>query len=818
MRMQDRQVTGSVTGTDTPWGPPLSDDTPAGGRYVDLGIELGRGGQGQVRLAHDTRMDRKVAVKTLHDVPDASKVLQRLLSEETLAASRLQHPHILTVLDAFRSQDRQRIHLVTPYVAGRTLKALVRDSVRGTARDAETGLRNVLQDRVLVDIVIDICEALSHAHVQGLAHRDIKSENVLVVESPGGVPTTCYLIDWGLASPVVEVNADPSGWSLPARRGGTATAMAPEVGRGDVVASLHADVYSVGVLIYEVLEGRRPKRGSRAMMQAHFVDPQVPHISRDSHPPGLAALATRCLAIRPEDRPTDAREVLDALQAWRRAASRYDVADRLVEEVTGLLDQISAHQRLCDELVGQVRAARAQIVAGTDDGGRAAAWALESRMDAVQDELVDLHAQVDLRLRAALASAPEHEGARVLLGERLAGQLISREQRTPAERRRLEVELQSIDHQGHHSALLKGLGTVSLQTSRPARLRLEHLQRNGDRLDGGTFVYDGPGELRKWALPEGSYIAHVQSVDGVAFRMPLWIERGRHCIVGEDDQLVPIVVPMPGECRPDEVYVPRGYSFLGGDPRAQGDRVFPARRMFVDRDLFVARRLTTVAQWCAFLDGLWAEGQPEQAGACVPRCRDAHGQRGAPVLQRLGDRGFQPVPDPDGDVWAPQWPIVQVTLAAVRAYLAWRARTDGIAARLPREDEWVRYARGADLRIYPWGYQYELGWAGLGDSQGERRQPYCVGSFPRDCSVFGDIRDLAGNAMERIDQADEPEPRFDGDRLLTSPPARTNQVRGGNWASAPGKARLGGRPSAPVDTRSSLIGFRVVRTRSDVDA
>ena len=189
---------------------------------------------------------RDVAIKTLWVSPGPDGVPE---AEASVAAGRLQHAHILAVHDAFYGppldDGRLPLHLVMPYVPGRTLRALI---TRPDPADPPLDLRRK------VELIIQVGEAIRYAHRKGLSHRDVKSDNILISEEGSAL-----LIDWGIAAPAAE----GFGWAFSPRWGGTFLVMAPEVVDGKVLASFQADVYGVGVLLFEVLEGCHVPRKSR---------------------------------------------------------------------------------------------------------------------------------------------------------------------------------------------------------------------------------------------------------------------------------------------------------------------------------------------------------------------------------------------------------------------------------------------------------------------------------------------------------------------------------------------------------------------------
>jgi hypothetical protein len=249
---------------------------------------------GDVYLAHDTDLDRRVALKVprfaAEDDPDAR---ERFL-QEARAAAALDHPNICPVYDVGRFNGRP--YLTMAYVDGRPLSELLRDGRTFSPAEA-AGLARAL------------ALALVAAHRQGVVHRDVKPGNVLIDRQ--GRPV---LTDFGLAR---RVNA---GDARLTRRGalvGTPAYMAPEQVLGKD-CDFRCDVYSLGVVLYELLAGRLPFSGSieSVLGQILRADPEAPSKHRPGIPPGLEAICLKALARRPEDRYRSMEELAAALGAW----------------------------------------------------------------------------------------------------------------------------------------------------------------------------------------------------------------------------------------------------------------------------------------------------------------------------------------------------------------------------------------------------------------------------------------------------------------------------------------------------------------------
>ncbi|MGK2934397.1 MAG: protein kinase domain-containing protein, partial [Gemmatimonadaceae bacterium] len=243
--------------------------------------ELGQGGMATVYLAHDLRHDRQVAVKVLH--PDLAAALgaERFLTEIKTTA-RLQHPHILPLLDSGAADGL--LFYVMPYVSGETLRARLE-------RERQLPLEDVLQ------IAREVADALGAAHAVGIIHRDIKPDNILL---QGG---HAVVADFGIALAVQEAGGarmTQTGLSL-----GTPQYMSPEQAMGERSVDARTDIYALGAVTYEMLTGQPPFTGATAQAVVAKVlteRPAPPSTVRDTIPASVESAVLKALAKLPADR------------------------------------------------------------------------------------------------------------------------------------------------------------------------------------------------------------------------------------------------------------------------------------------------------------------------------------------------------------------------------------------------------------------------------------------------------------------------------------------------------------------------------------
>ena len=260
-------------------------------RY-ELKDVVGTGGMSSVYRAFDTLLERHVALKILHDQFGEDEEYVERFRREARAVAQLSHPNIVTVID--RGEEDGKQFIVFELIEGDNLKELV-----------ERG--GPLPVRRALELAIQIARALAFAHAQGLVHRDVKPQNVLL--NPEG---SAKVTDFGIVRSLDAVGHTETGTVL-----GTSHYIAPEQARGERVDA-QTDVYSFGVVLYELLTGEVPYPGDNFLSVAmkHVNDP-VPSVldSRPDAPLRLASLVERCLAKLPAERPASMDEVVAELEA-----------------------------------------------------------------------------------------------------------------------------------------------------------------------------------------------------------------------------------------------------------------------------------------------------------------------------------------------------------------------------------------------------------------------------------------------------------------------------------------------------------------------
>src|SRR5262245_40809090 len=273
------------------------------GRYR-VGPKIARGGMATVYEATDTRLDRTVALKVLHSGYADDEAFASRFVREARSTARLSHPHVVSVFD--QGEDDGTLFLAMEYVPGRTLRDVVRDQAPLPPAHALALLEPVLS-------------ALATAHDAGFVHRDVKPENVLITDD-GRVKVA----DFGLVRAVTTAtNTATSGMLI-----GTVSYIAPELVT-DGSADARSDVYSAGVLLYELLTGQKPHQGETPIQVAYkhvHEDVPPPSAAVEGIPPYVDALIARVTARQRDSRSADAKVFLQQLRRVRHALD-HGVAD-----------------------------------------------------------------------------------------------------------------------------------------------------------------------------------------------------------------------------------------------------------------------------------------------------------------------------------------------------------------------------------------------------------------------------------------------------------------------------------------------------------
>ncbi len=754
---------------------------PRIGRY-EVVAELGRGGMGAVYEGWDPALARSVAIKVLRQHATLpAEDLERFRREAQLAA-RIRHPNVVEVYAVETVDDTP--FLVMELVRGRTLGDLFREGI-------ELG--------AAVDVIAVVAQALHHAHLEGVIHRDVKPANIIV--DAEGKPRVA---DFGLAY-------DPSVSRLTASSDalGTPSYMAPEqVQAKRELYGPATDVYALGAILYRAACGRPPFEGSSmAVLASVLVDaPTSPRELAPETPPELEEIILRCLAKEAGDRYPSANELARALERHRRRAARGVAgASARADEGSGSSARLAAIGALVLALVvivavlflggapaiiqldapaaGARVGSRVEVRGRVTEGSIAEVW-IRARPWPVGDDgafiaTVDLEpgAQVVAVMAspggATLGSVSVHVDARppeVTIVDPPAGQPLPFGE--VVVRGRVEdAGPATVTAAGRPVEI--GEGGAFTITLRPAGFLeqvIEIVAR--DDLDNET-VFEHPIAFVPWWTP-----AETQIELSTARGLPLWFD---HPVVGRF------------------VLVPAGSFTMGSPATERGRADGPHGR------IELPHRVTLT-------EGFYV-GVTEMTNAQFRLLRPKHDSGIDDVVTGL------PL---DGD----DHPVVRVPLREIQELAAELSKAAGREElfRLPTEAEWEWAARAGTTGRFFWGEDERQGvrYANATDETTARQLGTAWGGFPGDDgfratapvgsyvpNAWG-LFDVVGNAWELTLDAYAPYQ----DRELTDPrvpePFLPRTARGGSFGSPPSRARMACRHPVMNRARDGSVGFRLI--------
>jgi serine/threonine protein kinase len=279
----------------------------------DIERELGGGGMSRVFVATDRVLGRKIVIKLLS--PELTADVNRgRFRREIKVAAQLQHPHIVPLLSAGEHEDI--VYYTMPFIAGESLKQSVEKNGPLLVND-------------VVRVLYHVGEALDYAHNAGVVHRDIKPANIL------RSGTYALVTDFGVAKALNAAMAS-SGMTSTGMAIGTPAYMAPEQLAGDPAADHRIDIYALGLLAYELLNGRSPYAATtpqRVLAAVLTQDPPPLIDVRPDVPPRLSQIVMSCLSKDPEGRPESARDLLDELDTFSTGSGEIRTMERKIPKV-----------------------------------------------------------------------------------------------------------------------------------------------------------------------------------------------------------------------------------------------------------------------------------------------------------------------------------------------------------------------------------------------------------------------------------------------------------------------------------------------------
>jgi len=805
------------------------------GNY-EITEEIGRGGMAVVYRANDLNLDRTVAVKVLPEQFTFDEEFVERFLREARTAANLSHPNIVTIHNV--GQEGNIRYFAMNYIDGQSLSSVIREKGKLPIDEA-------------VRIVSDICKALEYAHSEGVVHRDIKSDNILI-DKRGNVIVT----DFGIAKAAEGTRLTQTGTTM-----GTPEYMSPEQARGEGELDSRTDIYSLGIVLYEMLTGGVPFTATTplgvAMKQAQ--DPPPPPRELDvSIPDWLEAIVLKCLAKDRGERYQTAAELLADLQANQAPAKTQETeavqpqagATRIVRQqetatpaksVPAPATAIPTQRNVIPWIAGlgglAVVLAIVAIIFATRDGNGSKAYQPPSRTSMEQTKTPAQRAaeQKRLQIKSYLSQAqtnfsagdygqaqtfvdkilelePNHSQATQLQNQ--ITQAIASQKAQRAKERQLKQHLANIKSYLESNLYQQVLSEVAkAEQLDPNNAEIQQYKRQAnaaiDEADSKAKQVAKDRSIRKLIQEGNLHLANKEYNAAIAkFDEVLGLDSSHaeaRGLKAKAEAALRAPQPPPktitGKDGAEMMLIPAGEFQMGSNDGDDDEK--PVHPVSVDA-FYMDKYEVTNAKYAKFLNDYGKNA-------------DAAGHE----LIDL-DSSYCLI-EKSGSVYRPKsgyanHPVIEVTWYGAAAYAQYYGK------RLPTEAEWEKAARGGLAgKKYPWGDNIthdNANYSGTGGrDQWDRTSP--VGSFPP--NGYG-LYDMAGNVWEwcadgwdenYYSKSPKNNPKGPGTPVLFVNNDFTNVnnrrvCRGGSWVNNPLVVRCANRTGTDPSVRFNDVGFRLV--------
>ena len=764
----------------------LASREPNEDRY-ELLEQIGKGGMGEVFLAYDRDLKRRLAMKTVRGEDDS---LVWRFYKEAQVMGRLVHPNIVSVFELGLTRG-ERPYYTMPFVQGEPLSEVL-FGIK-SASPAYTGYSLTK----LIQLFLQVTLAVDYAHDSGIIHRDIKPANIML--GPHG---EVLLLDWGVAKVLESFEQEPADASDRTMSGvavGTPVYMAPEQVTGEDVDA-RTDVYALGILLYEILTLEPPFKGKvTEVMKAQLEIAPTPPRSMSPRweiPRELERICLKALRKRPDNRFPSARALHDEVQKWLESASdrakRRERASELAAEGRRLLDEYYGMQRLIEEEEEELRELRRHVRDWQPIVDKLPIIEAENALRERKLELARAASDIVMKASAALGQDDEHPEAREVMAEFYWDRFREAEATEDHAKRDYYRTLVAAFHDGRYDKELRGDGVFRLSVDTADSTRVSLFEMEESLLIRKPTRERHLGEISAESalevdLPMGSYLAVLSRDDAEDLRYPVWIGRGR--IWNGSISLTNGKTRPPGMCR-----IPAGPFRVGGDDLTQGWSLAAGQESLPD--YYIASQPVSFGEYLEFLNEL-AQTNLEEALRRSPRANPDGGS----FLEMKSDELVVPERRRRDRGWSLDAPVVAISWFDAEAYCNWLSNKLGHVYRLPTELEWEKAARGVDGRWFPWGNRFDPTLCNMARSRAAGARLVDRSEFSTDESIYG-VRGLAGNARD-----------WTATEIATSDSElkESRVVRGGAFNLPEVVSRATNRFWLPAEFVANYIGFRVVR-------
>ena len=711
------------------------------GKYV-LECRLGEGGMGVVYKAHHKFLKTTRAVKTIKlDLIGNDTSFVKRFHQEAMAAAAIGHPNIISVLD-YGLLEGKIPYIVMEFVEGVSLEAVIIDKGRFTPAEA-------------LEYMQVIASALAAAHKHGIVHRDLKPLNIMI-DSGGSVREQIRVLDFGLAK---IKSSDLFGSFVAAKTVGIVGSpayMAPEQWSGEET-DRRCDVYSLGIILYEMLTGDVPFKGSNipSIMKKHLMAPPPPLATPESGiSPEVEKVVHRALAKEPESRTASVEEfIAEFEQAVLHPAPAKPKAKRRSQ---GKATTTTRRRKTDPISVEELDSSGAHVNAQIDVSEEVVAPVFAQDVNTLRSSTPEVESENDAAKALRTVPMPSTSQPELL------------PKASEPSQRKAEESMPSEGNGKGSAPLISKLPVPPPTPQRlPGRLVISHQSLVGNFV--GNFF------KKRFAVPIGAGIV----VLGLIVLSAFVYSRKEAPPLGLQAQAIAAAHP-----KREMVLIEGGTFTMGWNKgkEQKGEHTVTVPSFYLDK------YEVTNADYAEFIKDT---GRP--APAIDPALKGSY---------------WEPWSGNNPPASREHWPVANVSPSDVEAFAAWLSKRDGVVYRLPTEEEWEFAARnGSQNSLFPWGNSWGEGLANIN----QKSHPVDIGSFPQGATQTG-VQDMVGNVWEWTSS----KPRFYDNARPLSAVKNARVQRGGSFFEKVNSAFYNVTDRSWFGDENSkfpTIGFRLARNR-----